>query len=227
MNKQLEDLYSRINTQGIQAIQEHQEEVDPHLLDLAHDGRRGLTLLAHLPAHVSRNISYALGEIKQVEPTQYYYPSSTMHLTIMDLRQAVTGFQITTSKLTAYCQLISAVTQQVGPIEWRLAGLIASPGAILVKGTYSAELASLRKKLRQTLENSELILDERYPTFSGHSTVVRYQQPIINSQLLLRDLADLRDVNFGSFTVSRVDLVIHDWYNRHSQLVKSFSLKSS
>lgn len=56
----LNQLYSRIETQGIQKISAHCEQVDLNLQMLKTDTRRGLTLLVYLPAHVTRNINFIL-----------------------------------------------------------------------------------------------------------------------------------------------------------------------
>lgn len=37
----------------------------------------------------------------------------------------------------------------------------------------------------------------------------------------------MNNVAFGDFYTNNIDLVIHDWYNRHSQLLERFTLKTS
>ena len=87
--EKLKQLYTRIAQQGIQAISNHQEQVDPNLQNLKADSREGLTLLVKLPAHVTRNISFVLNDLKKLEPFQYYYTANTIHITVMDIRRAV------------------------------------------------------------------------------------------------------------------------------------------
>lgn len=60
---QLATLYNNINQQGISAIKNHQEQLDSNLKNFDKDMRRGLTLTASLPAHVSRNIMFCLQKI--------------------------------------------------------------------------------------------------------------------------------------------------------------------
>lgn len=71
---QLTTLYNNINQQGMSAIRNHQEQLDSNLLNPDKDMRRGLTLTASLPAHVSRNIMFCLQKLAAIEPNQYFYP---------------------------------------------------------------------------------------------------------------------------------------------------------
>lgn len=92
--EKLKQLYTRIAQQGIQAISNHQEQVDPNLQNLKADSRQGLILLVKLPAHVTRNISFILNDLKKLEPFQYYYTANTIHITVMDIRRAVPDFHM-------------------------------------------------------------------------------------------------------------------------------------
>ena len=60
----LNQLYTQIEQQGIQAIRTHQEQLDPNLQNLEADSRQGLTLLIKLPAHVTSNIFFVVNELE-------------------------------------------------------------------------------------------------------------------------------------------------------------------
>ena len=79
--------YQAINQRGTELLLAG-GDIDPWLSDRAADRRRGLSLIFTLPAHVSRNISFALGKLREVEPGQYYYPAQDMHVTVIDLIRA-------------------------------------------------------------------------------------------------------------------------------------------
>ena len=223
----LKQPYARIDQQGVQAISTHQEQVDPNLQNLKADSRRGLTLLVKLPAHVTRNISFVLNDLKKLEPFQYYYTANTIHITVMDIRRAVPDFHMSKEELINYQQVIQETIENVNAINWHLAGLICSPGAILVKGFYSSELQQLRNGLRASLLKNGLLLDERYATSSGHATVARFKKNLIHPQEFLNEINNFHTVEFGDFRTSEVDLVIHDWYNRRPHLIERFSLKTT
>lgn len=227
MDSKLENLYTQIEQDGVHALRNHHEQLDDNLHNLESDSRKGLTLLVHLPAHVTRNINFALNELKLQEPFQYYYQSPTIHITIMDLRRATADFHLTETEKNQYQQVIGEIVKHIKPINWHLAGLICSPGAVLVKGFYSPELTQLRDELRTNLSRNGLILDERYETFSGHATVVRFQRQLKHPRSFLNEVMKMNNIAFGDFYTNNIDLVIHDWYNRHSQLLERFTLKTS
>ena len=223
---QLTSLYNNINQQGMTAIRNHQEQLDRNLLNPDKDMRRGLTLTASLPAHVSRNIMFCLQKLAAIEPNQYFYPPADLHITIIDLIAASSDFLLSTFEEEKYKNVVGQIISQIGPIHWRLAGMITSSGALLVKGYYSAELSTLRNTLRKELPLYDLLLKERYPTISGHVTVARYTSPIQQADRFLKTLEGFKSINFGQFTTSSLDLVVHDWYNHKSRLISILSLGS-
>lgn len=213
MVAQLEVLYDEINHRGRTALAAGREELDPYLAGRMVDSRAGLTLLGHLPAHVCRNLEFYLQTIAQLAPDQYYYPAKDMHITVMDLLAAQAGFSLTAAQFDHYQRVVAPLVASTPPIHWRIQGLIVSPSAIMARGFYSPELADLRNRLRQALPAAGLKLAERYPTFSGHVTVVRFKRPLKESAALLAKLAAAKNLDFGAFSMHSLDLVVHDWYN--------------
>jgi 2'-5' RNA ligase len=69
-------------------------EVDPWLTQGALDERRGLTLRARPPAPLATRIQEVVAAFQQLEPDQYYYPASELHLTISALIAAYPGFTL-------------------------------------------------------------------------------------------------------------------------------------
>ncbi|MCC4382468.1 hypothetical protein LMB54_01425 [Limosilactobacillus reuteri] len=223
---QLATLYSNINQQGVSAIRNHQEQLDNYLRNPDKDIRRGLTLTASLPAHVSRNIMFCLQKLAAIEPNQYFYPPADLHITIIDLIAASSDFSFSTFEEKKYENVVRKIISRIGPIHWHLAGMITSSGALLVKGYYSAELSTLRNVLRKELPLHDLLLKERYSTISGHVTVARYTSPIQQADQFLKTLEEFKSINFGQFTTSSLDLVVHDWYNHNSRLISKLALCS-
>lgn len=223
MMDSLEELYAAIDQRGHQALAAHQESVDPYLT-AANDDRRGLTLLLHLPAHVSSNISFALQPLRAVEPDLYCYPAADMHITVVDIIGARPDLQLTSDQLDRYRQVIGTTVTACPTIDWHLAGLILSPGAVMVKGYYSPALQELRTRLRVNLAQAGLALHERYQTRSGHVTVARFAHPLRDPLAMTRIIDQERALACGDFTTHTVDLVIHDWYNHRVQPVATFAL---
>ena len=219
----LEKLYAEIDQRGHRALATHQETVDPYLT-AASDDRRGLALILHLPAHVSRNISFALQPLRAVEPDLYCYPAADMHITVMDVIGAHPDLHLSPDQLDRYRQVIGTTVAVCPAIDWHLAGLMLSPGAVMVKGYYSPALQDLRARLRTNLAQAGLALHERYQTRSGHVTVARFAHPLRDPLAIIRLIDEERPLACGDFTTHTVDLVIHDWYNHRVQPVATFAL---
>lgn len=146
----LHELYAKIDRQGRRALADHQEDVDPYLT-AATDDRWGLALILRLPAHVSRNITFVLQTLRAAEPDLYCYPAADMHITVMDIIGARPGLHLSSQQLARYRQAVAATVAGSSAIDWHLAGLVLSPGAVMVKGYYSTALQMLREKLRTNL----------------------------------------------------------------------------
>lgn len=213
----LANLYAEINQRGQQALLNHQEEVDPYLAGRP-DDRRGLSLILRLPAHVSRNIGFAVQELRAVDPGLYLYPATDMHITVLDVIGARSQLRLSKDQLKSYYQVIRRVATATPAISWRLKGLMLSPGAVMVKGYYSSDLQKLRSTLRTALHRAGLPIQERYQTRSGHVTIARFRQSLQHPRNLVRLVDENRGLAFGEFTATQLDLVVHDWYNHHCQI---------
>ncbi|MDM8266555.1 2'-5' RNA ligase family protein [Limosilactobacillus pontis] len=218
--KDLQALYAAIDEHGHQALAAHQEEVDPYL-GVSNDDRRGLALILHLPAHVTRNINFALQPLKTADRGLYCYPAADMHITVMDIIGAHPGFHLDPARLADYRRVVAETVAEAPAIDWHLAGLMLSPGAVMVKGFYSGSLATLRARLRDRLARADLPVQERYATQSGHVTVARFARPLPDSDAVIKLVDADRALSFGDFTSTRADLVVHDWYNHRVHLVNS------
>lgn len=223
MMDNLQKLYAEIDQRGHQALLAHQEAVDPYLTT-ANDDRRGLSLIFHLPAHISRNIAFVLQALQNVEPDLYCYPASDMHITAMDIIGARPNFHLVPDQEKRYRQVVKTTVAGTPVIGWHLSGLVLSPGAVMVKGYYSPALQMLRRKLRTNLTRAGLAVHERYQTRSGHVTVARFAQPLRDPSAVVKLIDANRSLPFGDFTSHQMDLVIHDWYNHWVQPVDTFTL---
>ncbi|GGI63752.1 2'-5' RNA ligase family protein [Limosilactobacillus caviae] len=222
---ELDKLYNNIDQQGTSAIKNHQEQLDEYLLAPETDFRRGLTIINSLPAHIRRNIMFCIQKLATVEPVQYFYPANDLHITVIDLIAANSKFHLSVDDREKYIEVLSKIVSQVNPIHWKLKGVIASPGALLVKGYYSHELVDLRDLIRKELPANNLVLQERYQTISGHVTFARFTKPLQGSRQFLDALAKMKTMDLGEFTTNTLDLVVHDWYNRSPQLISKLPLR--
>lgn len=215
--------YQAINQRGTELLLAG-GDIDPWLSDRAADRRRGLSLIFTLPAHVSRNISFALGKLREVEPGQYYYPAQDMHVTVIDLIRATPDFALTPEEEAAYVSAVKLAVEGGHPFEVAFRGLVASGRAVMAAGFYQPGLADLRQAVRHHLGVHKLQLKERYQQTTAHVTVARQQAPLIDPHQDLATLATLANLNFGTLVVDQVELVVHDWYNSRKRVLAKLSL---
>jgi 2'-5' RNA ligase len=199
------------------------------LLDSALDTRRGLTVLARPPAAITAAVEALLVDFSRIEPAQYYYPATDLHLTILSLISAHAGFSLAAIEPAAYVQAVGEALQAAAPFAIRYAGLTAVPGGVLVQGFPQDEgLQNLREALRAHFRHAGLAhsIDQRYRLQTAHSTVIRFRRPLANPARLVAALERSQQTFIGTFEVSTVELVFSDWYQRaqHTQLLATYSL---
>jgi 2'-5' RNA ligase len=202
------------------------------LLDSEHDTRRGITLLARPPARITSVIEALLADFQQLEPDQYYYPTSDIHLTILSIISCYQGFTLDVINPEDYRQTISTILQHIPPFRIRFTGLTASPGSIIVQGfPEDAGLQHLREQVRRYFQVSSLqqSIDQRYSIQTAHSTVIRFREKLVDPARLLRAVERYQQYFIGSFEITTLELVYNDWYQRKANtiLLETYSLASS
>ncbi len=85
----------------------------------------------------------------QLEPQQYYYPASDLHLTVLSLISCYSGFALSQIDTAAYVDLVKEVIADTGPFRLDFQGITASPSCVLVQGFFdNQQFNQLRAKLR-------------------------------------------------------------------------------
>jgi 2'-5' RNA ligase len=204
-------------------------ELDPYLAGTVPDTRRGITLLARPTAEVQSRIQEMLQVLKMAEPLQYYYPAHDLHLTLLSIISCSPGFEVSSIQVGNYNQLIREALHGIQPFTIHYKGITASPSCIMVQGFPEGEdLQELRERLREAFKGSGLYhtIDQRYAIQTAHSTVLRFQAPLQHPKAFLLKVEQLKEIDFGHFTVDPIELVFNDWYQRASntQLLATFTL---
>jgi hypothetical protein len=101
------------------------------LLDSEHDTRRGITLLARPPACITSVIEALLADFQQLEPDQYYYPTSDIHLTILSIISCYQRFTLDVINPEDYQQAISTILQHIPPFRIRFTAPTQANPALL------------------------------------------------------------------------------------------------
>lgn len=237
-----------------QALQNEGVCVDHNIHSNA-DTRRGVTALAYIEkndAQVATRISEFLAGLQQVIPSQYFYPTDELHLTMLSIVSCVHDFTLDDIHTPDYTALFQEALSGLPEFSITFKGVTATPDCVVIQGVVdhgkSGEneendaVALLRQRLRNAFKSSTLrsSIDARYTLKTAHCTAVRFCSPLntsanacVNtkaseSELLLNYLKRYRNHHFGTITVKHIDLVFNDWYQRlkNTKLLAHAVLKS-
>ncbi|MDN3670499.1 mutarotase [Echinicola jeungdonensis] len=210
----LEKHYTHLYEEAIHKITLDQNFKDSWL-DNPNDNRYGITLLARPDPNCIQSIQSFLNQLRIIEPEQYYYPSSDIHLTVMSLISCYPGFELERVNVSDYVKLVGESLKGIKPFNIKLEGITASPSCIMVQGFPSnGRLKQIRDQLRQQFNNGNLehTIDKRYSLQTAHNTVTRFKSTIQNKGEFLDLLHRYRYFDFGTFEINSMELVFNDWY---------------
>lgn len=225
----LKSHYDTLYKTAIQSIVSNNYEID-NLIHSNLDNRFGITLLMRPPIAVKNEIQKFLNALKAIDPNQYYYKNSDIHITVMSIISCYDGFQLDTIDISKYTTLIKESLADISNIEIQFKGITASPSCIMIQGfMVNTSLNKLRNNLREKFKNSTVqqSIDKRYAIQTAHATVVRFKAELKQKVEFLDTIKNYRNFDFGTFKVKTIELVYNDWY-QSAKFVKqldSFSIK--
>lgn len=212
LNKHYEDMWFK----SLEKFERNEFQIDPQI-DSSDDSRRGVTLLIRPSELVKKEISNFINDLKIIEPHQYYYPSSDIHITVMSIISCYSGFDLGDINIKDYEELIALSLKNIKSEQINFKGLTASPSCLMLKGfpAYN-QINSLRDNLRLNFSqtNLESSLDRRYEIQSAHATIVRFKTEVKNKNAFLELLEKYRDFDFGTFELENYEFVFNDWYQK-------------
>lgn len=217
----LAEHYNQLYKKSSEAILAGNYSLDSQIND-ASDSRFGITLIIRPSEEIKANIQLFLAELKEIDPAQYYYPDSDIHITLLSIISCYEGFSLAKIKVSDYIEIIEKSLIDLDEIKIEFRGVTASNSAIMIQGFPSNEsLNDLRNKLRENFKTSTLeqSIDSRYAISTAHSTVVRFQEKLQNPEKLIHIVEKFRDYDFGEFTVNKIELVSNDWYQREENTI--------
>jgi len=188
---------------------------DAWALRKADDARRGVTLLAHPAAPVADALAAFLAQLRVLEPDQYYYPRADLHLTVLSLFSATTDYAPYLAHLDAYRSAVDEALDGAPPFAIDCVGVTLTAGTVLAQGFPRDDtLARVRERLRAALTARGLggAVDQRYRLETAHTTLVRFVAPLRQPGRFVDALEAARHRTFGTSLVTRMELVLGDWY---------------
>lgn len=222
----LADHYNNLYTASVAKIAAGDYEIDS-MIENKTDNRFGITLVIRPDQKTKNNIQSFLTAVKQIEPDQYYYQNSDLHITVMSIISCYDGFSLGNIDVEAYTTLIRKILSPHKKFNIHFKGLTASPSCILTQGFAGDFLNSIRNDIRSGFKHSDLqqSLDKRYAIQTAHSTIMRFKAPLKSPDKLLQLIAQYRDFDFGTFEVNAIELVYNDWYQREQFVKKLFEFE--
>lgn len=217
----LQEHYNELYKKSSKAILAGNFKLDSQINNIS-DSRFGITLLIRPNDEIKANIQSFLDKLKAIDPEQYYYPDSDLHITVMGIISCYDGFSLNKIKIKEYLEIIQQSMVELDTIEIEFRGVTASPSALMIQGFPTDEsLNNFRDKLRENFKKSTLeqSIDSRYAIATAHSTVMRFQEKLQNPEKLIDVLEKYRDYNFGNFKVKKLELVYNDWYQREKNTI--------
>lgn len=205
--------------QGIAAYQQQQFFIDKQIGD-ATDSRRGITLLARLSHPIQQQVQLFLNDLANICPNQYYYPEQDMHLTIMSIVSCRHDYVFDVNNVQRYMTILKTALAESSKLLVDFPGITASNTGVMLAGhTDETQLEKLRGTIRTAIKNSGLehSMDSRYKIETAHSTVMRFINPVKETQPLITFLQENCNRQFGEVQITSLELVFNDWYQTQAQ----------
>jgi 2'-5' RNA ligase len=215
LHHELYPLYEAMWQEGWSKVREGQIAYDALAFKKERDGRRGLSLVARLAPGVVQRTGLFLDAMREVEPEQYYYPPSDIHLTILSLLTAAEHNQEQLAYADDFTAAVEDALSGVSAFQLETIGVTLTASAVLAQGFPEADaLQPIRERIRAVLRAQGLGggLDRRYHQRAAHHTIMRFAAPLQSAERFEQAMTAYREYPFGSSTIARVDLAIHDWY---------------
>lgn len=218
----LENHYKKLYHESINKISSDNYHIDT-LIDSKNDRRFGLTLIIRPSNEIKKKIQNFLKNFKEIEPNQYYYPNSDIHITVMSIISCYNDFDMSKIDVQKYIDLTEKCILKGIDLNITFKGITASPSGVMVQGFMNNnELNDIRDRLRKEFKNSnvEQSLDKRYLIQTAHSTIIRFRKELSQKEKFLELLDNSINYDFGTFKVNKFELVYNDWYQREQYVKK-------
>jgi 2'-5' RNA ligase len=178
-----------------------------------------LTTVVRVPADMATILTAAQARLKRWDSSHYYYPPTTLHLTISNLDHVTSSFR----------DQVSTVLEGFRPFDLLVRGLSVSPTTVFAQALpEDSAVQELRRRL--WAREPKPLLPELVSRAMRHLcfiNLVRFRGPV--SSELLTEVARLRTLPVGRFSVTEIELVRTDRFlsDAGTQVLERFSLDAS
>lgn len=153
-------------------------------------------------------IQKLIDKMRIADNRQYYYPKSSLHLTVQNVRTENVSPLYNQEDIEKAKLVFAKIAPRHKPIRCHLKGLFELPTSIAIRGYTDESLKDLVLDLRQELISAGVPDNKKYASesvFFCNSTICRYQtQP---NDKFFEIVKQYKEWNFGLVTIDRVSLI--------------------
>ena len=228
----LRERYTGLWNGAIDDVREGRVTIDPLLASRAPDRRRCITLLARPSAAVQQSVAGFLDELRAIDPEQYYYHPTELHVTVLSLFTATLEHERYLARYGDYLAAVKAALAGAPAFGIEFTGVTLTREAVMIQGfPANTVLNDLRETLRNELRARHLTegLDSRYLLQTAHMTAVRFRTALQDGRRFAGILERYRNHAFGRMQVQELNLVRNDWYMSRAsvEVLERYQLSSS
>ncbi len=117
--------YNSFYCNTIDEIRQNRLSVDP-LISSIQDNRRGITLLLRPESETKKRVQQFLRTLEEIDPGQYYYTVSDMHVTVMSIISCYNGFTRNQIDEARYVEVIKKSIAEINPFRLVFNGITTS-----------------------------------------------------------------------------------------------------
>jgi len=209
-------LYNNIFSSNKESLLSGNISVDDYLITNKQDNRLGISLIISINS-IKSQYEKLITFLNNLEPDQYYYPFSDLHITIFDYIKGNPSYTQNNELETVFNELTLKALHEQTAFNIKFKGVTFSNEAGLLQGYDNNILVLIRQKIRQLMDYYGVKNDERYKSESAHVTFCRFKSPLKNPDKLVSLIAGNRDYYIGNEEVTEIQLVEHDWYNKQEK----------
>lgn len=195
------------------------------------DNSRCLTSVFFLSqTKVLPEIQKLIDKMQISDNRQYYYPKSSLHLTVQNIRSESVPPLYDVDDIEKAKRTFTKIVSKHKSIKCHLKGLFELPTSIAIRGFTDESLKDLVLDLRQELIFAGVPDNKKYASdsvFFCNSTICRYQtQP---NGKFFETVKKYKERDFGIFTIDRVSLITTNSVAtpQHTTIISDISLASS
>lgn len=199
------------------------------LSNYADDDQICLTTVAFIPKHLGEKIKdKIIKPLKKADPTQYFYPRQSLHITIQNIRTIHRPPLFTKDDIEKVKKAFSKIVPKYKPIKFEFKEVLELPTSLSLKAFAGKEYHNLAMNLRKTLEQIGVPDNKKYFSENiviGNITICRYtQEP---NQLFKKQVQKLKNIKIGQFKADKIHLVTTNavCHPNKTVIIKTFNLR--